>query len=146
MELLNRDIYTGIQQVVGFSNRELPVKVSYAVGKSLVPLRVQWDLIDTEQKKVVKKYRQLDGDGEIKMKSVSPDPDVPDVPDLSDEDAAQEELDTLGLEECEIELYTITIDKFMELMDKKQCPECNGSVAVTTPNEMAALVKLGILD
>ncbi len=138
MNLRNKDIYTGVQQIVKFADRDIPVKISYAVGKSLVRLREQFDLIEACRSKMVKSHQVMNGDGQpLKNKDGSLK--------FDDEAAVGKELDELQAEECEVDVHSMDIDKFMELMEKKKCKECSQPVEDVSSNEMAALIKLGIL-
>ncbi len=138
MKLLNKNVYTGLAQVAQFSERSLPIKVAYAVGKSLVPLREQFDVIEDLRQKVIKQYAVIDKDGKRVKKEDG-------TPELKDEDKADEKLKELGLLECQVAVHKMDEAKFLELMEKEECSECKNGTATVSPNEMAALIKLGIL-
>lgn len=127
--LRNKDIYVGVQQVMRFAARDVPFKISYACGRSLVRLREQFDLIESERQKIVKRHK-LSAEG---------------TSGLDTEQAALEELTALQNESVDIDVHSVTLSVWTEHMDKPTCKECKrGSVDVSS-DEVAALIKLGIL-
>ena len=139
MEFHNKDIYTGVQEITKFSQRDIPIKVSYAVGKSLVRLREQFQVIEDCRTKAQQSHALTDTSG----KQLTSEDGTPRWDDLA---ALVAEIDTLQEETCDIDVHSISAEKFMELMESKTCEECghtaNGAVS---SDEMAALFKLGIV-
>ncbi len=45
MNLPNKDIYAGVQQIAKFANRDVPMKIALPLGRCLVALREQYGLI-----------------------------------------------------------------------------------------------------
>ncbi len=144
--LKNRHVYTGLQLIAKFADRELPVKVSYACGKSLVGLNEQFQLIESERKKVVRKHQKKNPDGTpVTKKGTDGAGREVDVPDFDDEEAVRLELDSLEDEDIEISVHCITLDVWNEHMQTAECKECNRGPINVSSNEMAALIRLGIL-
>ena len=138
MKLKNKDVFTGVLEISKFSERNIPIKVSYAVGKSLVRLREQKEVIDN----CVSKAQQAHAVNDLGGKQAEKDG----VLQWDDLPGLVTEIGELQEEECDIDVHSLTADKFMELMESKTCKECghvaNGEVS---SDEMAALIKLGIV-
>ena len=144
--LRNKDVFAGVQQIVRFAGRDVPFKISYACGKSLVRLREQFDLIETERQKIIKKHQAEDTDGTPLTKKVAdPRGREINVPMFKDDLVVEEELAALQAEEVEIEVHSITLGVWDEHMQKAVCKECKRAGIDVSSDEMAALIKLGIL-
>ena len=137
MKFKNRDIYTGVQEVTKFSQREIPIKVGYAVAKSLVRLREQFQIIEDLRQKAQKAHAVMNGDG---TQAKNADGTL----QWNDWDELVNEIDELQNEECDVAVHSITSEKFMEQMEAKKCKECGQQAAVSS-DEIAALIKLGIV-
>lgn len=144
--LKNRHVYVGMQLVSRFADRELPIKISYACGKSLVSLNEQFQLIESERKKIIRKHQEKDTDG-VAMTRKSKDEVEREisVPVLDDDDAVAQELEILLDEEVELSVHSISLDVWSEHMEVKKCKECKRGPINVSSHELAALIRLGIL-
>jgi len=144
--LRNKDVYMGVQQVLRFAGRDVPFKISYACGRSLVRLREQFDLIEAERQKIIKRRQAKDADGKRLTKKTTDARGLQvEVPRFDDDLAVEEDLEALQAEEVEIDVHSVTLTVWEEHMQKAKCKECGrGPIDVST-DEMAALIKLGIL-
>ena len=139
MNLRNRDIYTGVQEVTKFSQRDIPLKVAYAVGKSLVRLREQYQLIEDLRTKAQKEHAVMDDEGKQRKNDDG-------TLKWNDWEGLVKEVDGLQEEECDISVHSITFGNFMEQMETRKCKECNQqATGGVSSDEMAALIKLGIV-
>ena len=139
MQFKNKDIYTGVQEVTKFSQREIPLKVGYAVGKSLVRLREQFQLIEDLRTKKQKEHAIMDGDGK---QAKNEDGTLR----WKDWEGLVKEVDALQEVKCDIDVYSISSEKFMDQMETKKCKECGQqATGGVSSDEMAALIKLGIV-
>ncbi len=146
IKLRNRHVYQGVQLVARFADREMPEKISYACGKSLVALQEHFQFVESRRLKLVKKHQKRNPDGTLKMKPGKNDlGQEVDVPDLESDDAFAEELDVLREEEVEIDVHCITRAVWNEHMQRTECKECKRGKIDVSSNEMAALIRLGIL-
>ena len=142
----NKDVFMGMQQVVRFASRDVPFKISYACGKSLARLREQFDLIETERQKIIKKYQLKGEDGTLlAKKAVDALGREIDVPKFKDDVAVEEDLKALQAEDVEIDVHSIELSVWNEHMQKAKCKTCDRAVIDVSSDEMAALIKLGIL-
>lgn len=144
--LRNKDIYVGVQQVVRFAARDVPFKISYACGRSLVRLREQFDLIESERQKIIKMHQAKNDDGTPATKQGT---DASgrrlNVPQFEDEQAAMDDLEALQAETVEIDVHSIELTVWTEQMQKAKCEKCGRGPIEVSSDEMAALIKLGIL-
>lgn len=138
MKMRNKDVYMGVQQVTRFASRDVPFKISYACGKSLVRLREQSDLIESERQKIIKKCQAKDPDGTPLTKKVTDARgQVIEVPTFEDDSVVGEDLAALQAMEVEIDVHSVKLGVWDELMQKAKID--------VSSDEMAALIKLGIL-
>lgn len=145
-KLRNKDVYVGMQQIVRFASRDVPFKISYACGKSLVRLREQFDLIERERQKIIKKHQATDAeDIPLTKKATDARGQQVDVPKFKDDVAVEEDLEALQAIDVEIDVHSIQLSVWDEHMQKAKCKECNRAVIDVSSDEMAALIKLGIL-
>ncbi len=144
--LKNRHVYVGVQLISKFADRELPWRISYACGKSLVSLTDQFEFIDSERKKIVRSHQKKDSDGIAMTKKGTDDLGREiDVPLLDDDDVTAQEIDSLLDKEEEIKVHCITLDAWSEYMEEKKCKECKRGPIDVSSLEMSALIRLGIL-
>ena len=144
VKLQNKHVYQGVQLVGKFAERDVPFKISYACGKSLVRLREQFQLIEAERQKIIKKHQKKDGDGTLMTKKANNELGQEiDVPDC--DDSVEEDLQALQDLDVEIDVYCLTIDVWNEHMQANKCKECKRGKIDVSSNEMAALIRLGIL-
>lgn len=142
----NKDVYLGMQLVRRFATRDVPFKISYACGKSFLRLREQFDLIERERQKIIKKYQDTDADDTpLTKKAIDALGREIDVPKFKDDVAVQDDLEALQAEEVEIDVHSINLSVWNEHMQKAKCKECNRATIDVSSDEMAALIKLGIL-
>ena len=138
MQFKNKDIYTGVQEVKKFSGRDIPMKVSYAVGKSLVRLREQFDLIEECRQKAQREHAVMDDGKQLKNEDGTLR--------WKDWEGLVKETDALQEEECDIDVHSISFEKFTDQMESKKCKECGQqATGGVSSDEMAALIKLGIV-
>ena len=145
-KLRNKDVFTGVQRVMRFAGRDVPFKISYACGKSLVRLQEQFDLIESERKKIITKHQAKDTDGTpLTKKATNTLGREINVPVFKDDLAVEEDLAALQAEEVDIDVHSIALSAWDEYMQKAVCKECNRAGIDVSSDEVAALIKLGIL-
>ena len=144
--LRNKDVFMGMQQVMRFASRDVPFEISYPCGESLVRLREQFDLIESERQKIIKKHRAKDTDGTpLTKKATDALGREIDVPKFEDDLAVEEDLQALQAKQKEIDVHSIQLSVWDEHMQKAKCKECGRAAIDVSSDEMAALIKLGIL-
>jgi len=144
--LKNRHVYVGVQLISKFADRELPWRISYACGKSLVSLTDQFQLVEAERQKIIRSHQKKDSDGIAMMKKGKDDLGREiDVPLLDDDDKTTQELDELLDLEVEVKVHCITLNAWGEYMEEKKCKECKRGPIDVSSLEMSALIRLGIL-
>jgi sulfur relay (sulfurtransferase) DsrC/TusE family protein len=63
MKLSNERILNDSTRLSQLSQKELPVKVSYAIAKNMVKLEVELKTYNSEREKLIEKYSQKDENG-----------------------------------------------------------------------------------
>lgn len=63
MKLSNEEILTDIQKLRGLSERQLPVKVSYALAKNISKIESELKVYEKERAKLIDKYAEKDEKG-----------------------------------------------------------------------------------
>ena len=63
MKITNEEIITNVSKLVEISQRELPVKVSYAIAKNIAKIESVLKIYNTERSKLLEKYSVKDEQG-----------------------------------------------------------------------------------
>lgn len=66
MKLSNRRILEDIQKLGGIAQKQLPVKVSYAIAKNISKIESELKVYSAERDKLIDKYSQKDEEGKVK--------------------------------------------------------------------------------
>lgn len=66
MKLSNERILTDIQKLRGLSDKQLPVKVSYALAKNINKIESELKVYEKERAKLIDKYAEKDEKGQLK--------------------------------------------------------------------------------
>ena len=129
--LKNKEIDDGLILIQPFIDRGLPVKVSFAIGKTLRKLKGVIELMTDERKKLVEKHQMLDDDGKrieedggIKLKSAA---------DFSDD------FNELMKAESEVDVHQIDLEELDKMKDR------DGKKLLPTPSEMEGLLLLQMI-
>ena len=125
MEFKNRVIFNGVGELRTFADRELPMKLAYAVAKTLRPLGDAFEDIVELRNKVINRYAVRDDDGNT-------------VPNKSggvvftDGKEVDRQLEELFSQTTEVAVHAISMQDF-------------GDKFQPTSAEVAALLRFGIL-
>ncbi|AQS04796.1 hypothetical protein [Clostridium beijerinckii] len=68
MKITNRELQSKVQVLGMLSNKQLPVKVSYAIAKNINSINKELKIFETEKMKIIKEYAIKDEHGEPKIK------------------------------------------------------------------------------
>lgn len=68
MKITNRELQSKVQVLGMLSNKQLPVKVSYAIAKNINSINKELKIFETEKMKIIKNYAIKDEHGEPKIK------------------------------------------------------------------------------
>jgi len=126
MEFRNRTIFNGVPELQSFADRELPMKLAYAVGKSLRRLSDAFEFIMEQRNKVINRYAKRDDDNNS---IPAPNGGIK----FEDGEAVETELEGLFDKVTDIAIYSIPMDDF-------------GDKFKPTSAECAALLRFGILE
>ena len=63
MKLSNRELLNSLSGLRSLSQKELPIKLSYAIAKNLKAIEKELVIYEKERHKLVKKYAKLDKEG-----------------------------------------------------------------------------------
>jgi len=131
--LRNREIDRGLVLIKAFTQRGLPIKVSFAIGKTSRRLRGIQEVMQEERKKLIEKHQATDGEGKriedketggIKLNSTL---------DFSDD------FDELMKQETEVDVYQLKYEELEKMKDK------DGQKMLVTSEEMEGLLLLQML-
>lgn len=68
-KLTNKEIIEKVSMLGEISNRKLPVKVSYAIGKNISKIESELKHYNKEREKIVDKYCEKDEEGNLKIEN-----------------------------------------------------------------------------
>lgn len=68
MKMTNRELQGKVQVLSMLSNKQLPVKVSYALAKNINSINKELKIFESEKMKIIKEYALKDEHGEPKIK------------------------------------------------------------------------------
>lgn len=66
MKLSNKRILEDVQRLGEISQKQLPVKVSYAIAKNISKIESELKIYNAEREKLIEQYSEKDIDGKIK--------------------------------------------------------------------------------
>ncbi|NOW84272.1 hypothetical protein B0H39_003184 [Clostridium beijerinckii] len=66
MKITNRELQSKVQVLSMLSNKQLPVKVSYAIAKNINSINKELKIVDSEKQKLIKDYALKNEHGEVK--------------------------------------------------------------------------------
>lgn len=66
MKITNRELQSKVQVLSMLSNKQLPVKVSYAIAKNINSINKELKIVDGEKQKLIKDYALKNEHGEVK--------------------------------------------------------------------------------
>ncbi|CEQ08613.1 Uncharacterised protein [[Clostridium] sordellii] len=114
MKLTNRRIVNDANMISNIANKELPVKVSYALSKNISKIENELKIYNTERQKLLDKYCIKDENGKLKI-------DENNNLKISDEftEVWEKEFQELQNIEVEIDIHRFKLD---ELADYKITP------------------------
>lgn len=130
--LKNKDIDVGLVLIKPFIQREIPIKVSFAIAKTSKRLRDIVELIMEERKKLIIKHQATDNDGNRiekengNIKLISP-------ANFSDD------FDELMRQETEVDVHQINYEELMKMKDG------NGKSMQPSPSELEGLLLLQMI-
>lgn len=108
MKITNRELQSKVQILNMLSNRQLPVKVSYALAKNINSVNKELKIFESERQKLIKEYS---------LKNESGDPKIEDnkilFPDEEKENECNEKYNELLDIETEIEIRTVNENELL---------------------------------
>lgn len=104
MKMTNQELLGNVQKLSGVAQKQLPVKVSYAISKNISKIESELKVYDKERQKLIEKYAEKDEQekvvsdekGQIKFK---------------DKDSWDEDIKALLDIENEIDIHKFSIDE-----------------------------------
>jgi len=136
--LVNEDLYSTLPLLTKFSEREIPMKLAYAVGKVEAELIRAHKVIQKLHNKLLKQYAKVDGDGKRMLEE---DGGIV----MTDRAAFDAEYQTLMEEETVVSIYQIEYEEFEKAFTVKACSKCGREERSVSSEEMTTLVRLGIV-
>jgi len=136
--LVNEDLYATLPLLTKFSEREIPMKLAYAVGKVEAELIRAHKVIGKLHNKLLKQYAKVDGDGKQVREE---DGGIV----MTDRAAFDTEYKTLMEEETVVSIYQIEYEEFEKAFTVKACSKCEREERSVSSEEMTTLVRLGIV-
>jgi len=136
--LVNEDLYATLPLLTKFSEREIPMKLAYAVGKVEAELLRSFKVIQKLHNKLIQKYGKVDEGGNLirdKDTGIS----------MTDRTAFDAEYKTLMEEETVVSIYQIEYEEFEKAFTVKACNKCEREERSVSSEEMTTLVRLGIV-
>ncbi len=117
MKITYRLVYDNVAQLESFSKEKLPWVIGLALGKNLLPLRAEWQLIEEARAAIARQYVENKEDGSNF---------------IQDQEGFQKAYTELFTEEFEYKVATIPISDLKDIED-------------VTGADIAALLALGIM-
>lgn len=108
MKFTNRELQMKVQTLNMLSNRQLPVKVSYALAKNLSVINKELKIVDGEKQKLIKDYALKDESGNPKTEG-----NKILFPDQEKENECNEKYNELLDIETEIKIRTVNITELL---------------------------------
>lgn len=71
MKLSNKEIVNSVSILGAISQKQLPVRVSYVIAKNIINIQEELKVYNVEREKLIKKYSELDEDGNTKIENGS---------------------------------------------------------------------------
>ena len=71
LKLSNEKIVNDTQMLSAISQKQLPVKVSYAIAKNISKIEAELKIYNAEKQKLLEKYAEKDKDGKVKSENGS---------------------------------------------------------------------------
>jgi len=130
--LKNREIDQGLVLVSVFVKRELPVKLSFAIAKTIRKLKGIVEVITEERRKLVKKHQLTDVEG----KAVADEGGNIQFADLA---AFADDFNELMKQENEVDVHQIDYEKLTKMKDK------DGKFIHPSPEELEGLLLLQMI-
>ena len=130
--LKNRDVDQGLVLVSEFVKRGLPVKLSFAIAKTIRKLKEVVEIIEEERRKLVKEHQLLDVDGKRVL-------DENDNIQFSDPVAFGDDFRELMRQENTVDVHQIDYDKLTKMKDK------DGKFIRPSTEEMEGLLLLQMI-
>ena len=130
--LKNRDVDQGLVLVSEFVKRGLPVKLSFAIAKTIRKLKEVVEIIEEERRKLVNDHQLLDVDGKRVL-------DENDNIQFSDPVAFADDFRELMRQENTVDVHQIDYDKLTKMKDK------DGKFIHPSTEEMEGLLLLQMI-
>ncbi len=127
--LKNREIDQGLVLVSVFVKRELPVKLSFAIAKTIRKLKEVVEVITEERRKLVKKHQLTDVEG----KTVA---DENGNIQFADPPAFADDFNELMKQESEVDVHQVDYEKLTKMKDR------DGRIIQPSPEELEGLLLL----
>ena len=109
--LKNREVDQGLALVAAFTKRGLPVKLSFAIAKTIRKLKEVVEVLEEERRKLVEKHQLLDVDGKRVL-------DENDNIQFSDPSVFSDDFRELMRQENTVDVHQIDYDKLTKMKDK----------------------------
>jgi hypothetical protein len=65
MKINNQKLIENVQKLSGVAQKQLPVKVSYAISKNISKIEAELKVYDKERQKLIEKYAEKDETGKV---------------------------------------------------------------------------------
>ena len=132
VKLKNREVDQGLALVAAFTKRGLPVKLSFAIAKTIRKLKEVVEVIEEERRKLVEKHQLTDVDGKRVL-------DENDNIQFSDPVAFGDDFRELMRQENKVDVHQIDYDKLTKMKDK------DGKFIHPSTEEMEGLLLLQMI-
>ena len=130
--LKNKEIDSGLVLIKPFVQRELSVKVSFAIGKTLRRLKDIVEVIQEERKKLIEKHQSTDNDGK-RIETEEGNVKLTSALDFSDD------YNELMKQETEVDVHQLEFEELEKMKDRE------GKKLQPTPEEMEGLLLLQMI-
>ncbi|AJA50050.1 hypothetical protein CPAST_c40210 [Clostridium pasteurianum DSM 525 = ATCC 6013] len=104
MKISNQKLLEDIQKLGGVAQKQLPVKVSYAISKNISKIESELKIYDKERQKLIEKYGEKDEQGKVVA-------DEKGQIKFKDKDSWDKDIKALLDIENEIDIHKFSIDE-----------------------------------
>lgn len=123
MKITNRQIVNIYNNIGAIRNKNLPIKLGFAINRNMKAMKTIAESYSAEQKKILDRYCEKDEFGQFRTEG--------DEFVLSDRKAYAKEIGELLAIESEVQVHTVSIEEI------EKCD--SGKYDALTPNELALL-------
>ena len=129
VKLKNRNIDRGLTLLKPFTQRGLPVPLSFAIAKTIRRLKDVVDVIIEERKKLIKKHQltDLEGNAVVNEKGAI---------QFASPVAFSNDFDELMVQESEVDVHQVAYEKLTKMKDR------DGKIIQPSPEELEGLLLL----